>query len=514
MSDDWTSGYRADISYTHGYYRELSPLMLEFALLSMMQSHRVGRPLRYLELGYGQGLSLNIHAAAVPGEYWGTDFNPAQAANAKDLAAASGAHLRALDSSFEELAARDDLPMFDIIVLHGIWSWISDENRRAIVKIARQHLAIGGVFYISYNSTPGWSAAMPLRHLMSLHADLASGEAQGVVSKIDGALAFAKTVVDSKAAYFKANPAVVDRLKKITEQNKHYVAHEYFNADWLPMPFSDVASLLSEAKLSFAASSNFFDHSDGINLTADQQILLGGIKHPILKESVRDYMVNQQFRRDIWVKGVRPLLPLNQMAQIKAQGFALLVPVADVPLKIKGMLGETKLQQDVFQPVIELLAKNEFTPKTGAELADALPKLKFAQIVQALVLLAGTGHVSPTQAPALIKQAQATSDGLNAKLIANAEFSGDTSHLASPVTGGGIGVSRFQQLFMKSIKAGRKAPAEWAADAWKPLLAQGQRLIKNGKTIEKAEDNIAELKSIAEDFNSNRLPIMKALRVG
>ena len=94
MSDDWTSGYRADIGYTHGYYRDLSPLMLEFALLSKMQSHRVGRPLRYLELGYGQGLSLNVHAATVPGEYWGTDFNPAQAANAKDLAAASGAHLR------------------------------------------------------------------------------------------------------------------------------------------------------------------------------------------------------------------------------------------------------------------------------------------------------------------------------------------------------------------------------------------------------------------------------------
>jgi hypothetical protein len=292
------------------------------------------------------------------------------------------------------------------------------------------------------------------------------------------------------------------------------VAHEYFNADWLPMPFSDVANLLSEAKLSFAASANFFDHSDGINLTADQQTLLGGIKHPVLKESVRDYMVNQQFRRDIWVKGARPMLPLNQSALIKTQGFALLAPAADVPLKIKGMLGETKLQPDVFQPIIELLAKNDFTPKTGAELAEALPKLKFAQIVQALVLLAGTGHVSPTQAPAQIKQAQATSDGLNAKLIANAEFSGDTSHLASPVVGGAVSVSRFQQLFLKSIKAGRKTPAEWAADAWKPLLAQGQRLIKDGKTIEKVEDNIAELKTIAEDFNANRLSIMKALRVG
>jgi hypothetical protein len=68
-----------------------------------------------------------------------------------DLAAASGADIRVLDASFEELAQRDDLPMFDVIVLHGIWSWVSEVNRRVIVKIARQRLAIGGILYISYN---------------------------------------------------------------------------------------------------------------------------------------------------------------------------------------------------------------------------------------------------------------------------------------------------------------------------------------------------------------------------
>jgi hypothetical protein len=37
---------------------------------------------RYLELGFGQGLTLNIHAAACPGEFWATDFNPVHASNA------------------------------------------------------------------------------------------------------------------------------------------------------------------------------------------------------------------------------------------------------------------------------------------------------------------------------------------------------------------------------------------------------------------------------------------------
>ena len=145
--------------------------------------------------------------------------------------------------------------------------------------------------------------------------------------------------MDSKAGYFKANPAVADRLVKIKEQNRNYVAHEYFNADWLPMPFSDVAEYLSEAKLSFAASANFIEHHDGMNFTADQQKLLNDIKHPILKESVRDYMVNQQFRKDIWVKGARPMPPHEQATRVKEHSFVLMTPVADVPLSINGSIG-------------------------------------------------------------------------------------------------------------------------------------------------------------------------------
>ena len=513
MPDDWTFGYRADVGYTHGYYRDLSPVMLEFALLSKMQSYRVGKPLRYLELGYGQGVSLNVHAATVPGEYWGTDFNPAQAANAMDMAVASGANVRVLDASFEELAARDDLPMFDVIVLHGIWSWVSEVNRRIIVKIARRHLAIGGILYISYNSTPGWSAAMPLRHLMNLHADLASSEASGVLSEVDGALAFAQSVVDSKAGYFRANPAVAERLVKIKEQNRNYVAHEYFNTDWLPMAFSDVVEYLSEAKLSFAASANFIEHHDGMNFTPEQQRLLNDIKHPVLKESVRDYMVNQQFRKDIWVKGARPMPPHEQATRVKEHSFVLMTPVADVPLKIMGVLGETKLQEEAFLPVLELLARSGFAPKTGAELLAGPPKQSHAQIMQVLALLIGSGHVCPTQSPAQFKLAQPTSNALNASLIANAEYSSETMFLASPLIGGAVSVTRFQQLFLKSIKRGRKTPAELAADAWISLDAQGQRLIKSGKTVETKEENLSALLDMATDFHSKRLPIMKALGI-
>ena len=43
--------------------------------------------------------------------------------------------------------------------------------------------------------------------------------------------------------------------------------------------------------------------------------------------------------------------------------------------------------------------------------------------------------------------------------------------------------------------------------------AQGQRLIKAGKTVETKEENLSALLDMAVDFHGKRLPIMKALGI-
>ena len=83
--------------------------------------------------------------------------------------------------------------------------------------------------------------------------------------------------------------------------------------------------------------------------------------------------------------------------------------------------------------------------------------------------------------------------------------------MASPVTGGGISVGRFQQLFILAIKNGKKQPDEWAAFAWSILAAQNQRVIKEGKVLEKPEENLAELTEQARLFGDSQLPVMKQL---
>jgi SAM-dependent methyltransferase len=502
----WTEGYVSDIDYTHGYYAELSPHRLCLATLFQGVEARPPGGGRYLELGFGQGLSLNIHAAANPGRFWGTDFNPVHAANAQDLAAASGAELTALEDSFEALAARADLPAFDIIALHGIWSWISDANRRVIVDLAGKALKPGGLLYISYNVTPGWSPAMPLRHLLAQHVERAGSGP--ITDRIDGALAFAQQVVDAGAGYFKANPAVVERLKKLKDQNRNYLAHEYFNADWHPMPFSAAAALLAEAKLTFAASAHTLDQVEPINLGEDARKLLAGIPDPVLRETVRDYVVNAQFRRDVFVKGRRPLPGPEQARRLQAQAFTLLVPPEDRPKKAKGALGEADLQDAIYAPMVEALAADGGAPKTLGRLQAMCPDLGLGKLAQAAQVLVGTGTIAPAHDDATAEAVRPACRALNAELCRRAELSAEGSALASPVTGSGLPVNRFEQVF---LRAAALKDADPPAYLWRRLKAQGQVIQKDGQPLQGDDANLAELRTRYEAFKTKRLPILERL---
>ena len=54
---------------------------------------------------------------------------------------------------------------------------------------------------------------------------------------------------------------------------------------------------------------------------------------------------------------------------------------------------------------------------------------------------------------------------------------------------------------------------QWASAAWALLKAQGQRIIKEGKTLESDEDNLAEVTAQARAFEAKRLPLLRKLGV-
>ncbi len=355
---------------------------------------------------------------------------------------------------------RSDLPDFDYIGIHGIWSWISEENRAVIVDFIGRKLKVGGVLYISYNTLPGWASFAPIRHLMTQHATIIGTEGNGIVSRIDGALGFTEKLLATNPAFARANPLVAERLGKIKEQNRHYLAHEYFNRDWHPMHFATMHEWLAPAKLSYACSAHYLDHVDDINLTTEQQAFLKDIPDPLFRETVRDFCINQQFRKDYWVKGARQLNALEQAEALRAQKVILTNPRAHVTLKVVGAIGEATMQEAVYNPILDALADHK--PKTLGQL-ELLVKdqgVVFAQLKQAVMILIGVGHLAAVQDDTLIPKARKYTDKLNTGLINKARGSNDITFLASPVTGGGVAVGRFQQLFLLTISQGKKQPAD------------------------------------------------------
>lgn len=508
---DWTSGYVADIGYTYGYYPELNPLRLKLAFLNKgLVFPEFGAA---CELGFGQGMSAVMHATASITEWHGTDFNPAQAGFAQGLCNAAQVTAGLYDQSFEEFAARPDLPQFDYIGLHGIWSWISNENREIIVRFIRERLKVGGVVYISYNTQPGWASFGPVRHLLSLHAQVQGSEGRGTIGRIDGAFNFLDQLLATSPAYTKVNSQVPDRVQKVKAQNRQYLAHEYFNRDWLPIHFSTMAEWLEGAKLQFACSANPLDHIDGLNMTSEQAALLANIFDVNLRETTRDFLVNQQFRRDYWVKGVRKLNPLAQAEAIREQKVILASYRPDISLKVNGLLGEASMAEAIYGPILDYLA--DYRPHAIKEIEFALKDkdINFAQINQAIMVLVGAGYLYTAQDEEVIAKVRPQTDRMNAHVAREARGSVELGYLASPVTGGAIPVTRTQLLFLLAITEGKKEPSEWAQVVWGLLRLQGQSLVKDGKPLATVEENLAELTSQAKQFAEKRLPVLQGLQI-
>jgi SAM-dependent methyltransferase len=356
----WTEGYVSEVNYTSGFYGELSPLKLGLAtLIKSIQPPDSSQEFTYCELACGQGFTTNILAATYPhAQFYANDFNPSHIATARDLAAKAGMkNILFFDDSFEEFLERD-LPQFDFISLHGIYSWISAKNRQAIVDFMRRNLKVGGLVYISYNALPGWSAAMPMQALMLRHGQHSS---EPILTRIEQALNFTGELLEANASYFTQNPILKNRYERLKEQNRYYLAHEYFNQEWNSFYFDEVAKELEDAKLKYVGSAHINDHIDTVNLSPSAQEKLAKISDPIYREVVRDFFVNSQFRRDIFSRGYLILTSQEQLKQLQETQFALIVNPANIKLEQQFPVGEVKLQETVYQPICEVLAESPQT---------------------------------------------------------------------------------------------------------------------------------------------------------
>jgi len=448
-----------------------------------------------------------MHAATCPGEYYGNDFMPAHIAQAREFMAASGVNASLMEDSFEELAQRNDIPEFDVISMQGVWSWTSQRNREVIVDLIRRKLVAGGVVCLGYNCNPGWSLIQPLAHLLKLHTERSAGR-NDIAERMKDAIAFVTRLFESGAFFSQTNPGVIDCLRQIGGSDISYLAHEYLVDGWRAFSFSETAAMMSEAKLDFAGSANLLDEVDSLLLPEQMKRILLDIDDTCLYETTRDYLVNQMFRMDIYVKGERFLLPSELDDAYRDTYFTLLKLPDHIPYNYGLGRIQVQLVPDQIRPLIACLTADGGRPKSFAELRAIDPWTSAApqELMQILVLLSGSGFISPAKSPEASSRSRGACERFNEYLLGRAKFDDRVGWLASPITGGGIDVSQTEQLFLLALKSLPEEP-----DAMAGFVAQVRAQSRGVPSLDEGE--IAQLTAEAQVFLSQRLEILRMIGV-
>ncbi len=499
----WSAGYVADVPYVPGYYTEQSLEFIRFGqVMAGVKPTGLGEAVRYCELGFGLGVNLAILAAVHPDvEFWGTDFNSSQVVQAREIAAGL-TNLTLLDASFEEFEQLAT-PQFDFIALHGIWSWVSPDNQKTLLRILNKKLRPGGAVYISYNAMPGWAMLSPLRELLSQHAAFMSPAGHPATMKAQDGLALVAQLEKNQVPILVGNRALMDRLAQVRSSPIEYVAHEYLNQHHAPLYFSQVAAALEGARLTFAGSSRVTNMLDGINLSAAALQHISSIPNPTFRQVLRDYYALSTFRCDVFVRGPRLLSSDERLRALDDVRLHLATSPGEVPLKITGSLGETTLHAPVYQPVLERLAAAGAEGVSLGELRSIgqLKSLPREASVEATCMLIALGAVFPVVDPRPNPDPSITKSRAVA-MLEQCERTGFPPSMPSPVTRNGHPVDRVNASFILGYLAGTVDKKGLAQRAWKALERAGQRIVKDGKPLATEQENLADLEQKSAIFLS------------
>lgn len=507
----WDDGYVTDVTYTDNVYREMTPTWLAYtAMLLGQRPPDLSQPFRYADLGCGFGMTaLFVAATCSHAEVWGFDFNPAHIEVARRAAAELGlGNITFAETSFADLARLPSasLPEFDFIVSHGVLSWISLANRQCLFDVVSQRLRAGGLAYMSYNTLPGWAAMTPLRELMRLLASSGTNRSDQVMHSILDLLDRART---GGARYFTANPEIEARLNILRKQNPRYFAHEFLNADWHPLMFSNVADAMQDARCHYLGSATLAENFDVASVPADMVPLLAETHDLRIRETLRDLGMARGFRRDVYRRGLVQLLPAEQAALLETLRVTRVGALPEGEISFTTPAGTLTGRPEIYGPLLAALREG---PVSLDDLRRADPTRAIGDWMQSLTLMMGAGHIHPMLPDPVA--GQATARALN-QWIARANGNGaDMPRLAAPAVGSMIPADLLETLVVGQLLDGAAADtASLAQRVVAQLKHAGRSLQRDGQPLEKPKEIDEHARKLVTDVLTGRGPLLRALGV-
>ncbi len=297
-------GYATDVPYLRDFKRQLAPTWLDHvALVAGIEPPARNSGFAWCDLGCGQGVTANILAATHPGgTFHAVDAMPGHIDHARRLAAEAAIPNVSFHAIDFTAAADLDLPPFDYIVAHGVYSWVDAENQRALRWFFDRRLKPGGLVYVSYNAMPGWARDLPFQRLAR---ELTRGFFGDSAARFMAALGIVRTLAAADVPALAPSFIVGELEQRPEDYTPPYLVHEFMPAAWQPLYVTEVRAAMKAIGFAPVGSTTLIENLDPLVLSANARAILGTIADDDLRELVRDFYLDQRFRCDVFARGNR-----------------------------------------------------------------------------------------------------------------------------------------------------------------------------------------------------------------
>jgi SAM-dependent methyltransferase len=256
---------------------------------------------RILEIGCGNGANLVPMAAAYPGAtFVGLDASGAAIGLAQEFA------LRCDLKNIRFVAARlEEHPLpeagFDYVLCHGVYSWVPDSVREALLRVVARCLAPEGIAFISYNALPGWHLRQPVRDLMRWHLRGIDDAAEQMVEAQAFARFLSKAIPDEGAA----GRALRAEFATVADRTPQVVWHDELAPEHRAFYLHEFVSAAASHGLVYLADADLIEHLLA-NLDPQTASSLGAVASDRIElEQYADILVPRRFRQTLLVRSGR-----------------------------------------------------------------------------------------------------------------------------------------------------------------------------------------------------------------
>jgi SAM-dependent methyltransferase len=384
-------GYATDIPYLRDFKPQLAPAWLDHvALVAGVEPPARKAGFAWCDLGCGQGVTANILAATHPrGTFHAIDAMPAHIDHARRLSGEAG--IPNVDFYCADFAAAVDLdmPLFDYIVAHGVYSWVDAANQRALRRFFDRRLKPGGLVYVSYNAMPGWARDLPFQRLVR---ELARGSSGDSAARVDAALEIIRALTAAEVPALTPSFIVGELKQRPQDYTPAYLVHEFMPGAWQPLYVTEVRAALKTIGLAPVGSATLIENLDSLWLSESAREMLSAIADDDLRELVRDFYLDQRFRCDVFARDSRLLGGEQRGDALLASTFALARPVATIRYSAATPTGIHPYSNPTARAIVEALANG---PRS---LAEGAPVLAPPQDLAAnILLLCAVGDAMPVE---------------------------------------------------------------------------------------------------------------------